>query len=110
MRYIIIYLQNILISLQITIVHRILGLSAYIDPIKLRLLTAIAPICAKVNTAEASKLGLISEYKIYTIYHYNYQESEKINIPHANNNFNRLFTLFDKDLKLMYACMKPSYI
>jgi len=86
---------------------RILGLSAYIDPIKLRLLTAVAPICAKVSTAEASKLGLISEYKIYNI-PLKLSGIEKRSYTHANNNFNRLFTLFDKDLKLMYACMKPA--
>tara|TARA_R110002012_G_scaffold278308_4_gene465901 strand:+ start:7793 stop:9001 length:1209 start_codon:yes stop_codon:yes gene_type:complete len=86
---------------------KVLGLSAYIDPIKLRLLTAVAPICSRVSTAEASKLGLISEYKIYNI-PLQLNGEEKKSYTHANNNFNRLFSLFDKDLKLMYACMKPT--
>ena len=85
---------------------RVLGLSAYIDPVKLRLLTSVAPICDKVSTSEASRLGLISEYKIYNI-PLKLTGTEKKSYTHANNNFNRLFGLFEKDLKLMYACMKP---
>ena len=86
---------------------QILGLSAYIDPIKLPLLNSVAPICDRVSTQEASKLGLISKFTIYNV-PLNLTGDEKDSYKSANSNFARLFPVFDRNLKIMYACMKPN--
>jgi|TARA_R110001606_G_scaffold365323_1_gene520115 superfamily II DNA or RNA helicase len=86
---------------------KILGLSAYIDPVKLNLLNAVAPICDRISTTEASRLGLISKFTIYNV-PLDLGGEEKIAYRNANNNFARLFPIFDKNLKIMYACMKPA--
>jgi superfamily II DNA or RNA helicase len=89
---------------------KILGLSAYIDPVKVLLLNTIAPICDRINTKEASELGLISEFKLCNV-PLTLSNDEKKSYDSANGNFNRLFSFFEKDLKLMYACMnKNTYI
>jgi len=89
---------------------KILGLSAYIDPIKILLLNTIAPICDRISTKKASELGLISEFKICNV-PLTLPAEEQRAYNSSNGNFNRLFSFFDKDLKLMYACMnKNTYI
>ena len=85
---------------------RVLGLSAYIDPVKLPLLNSVAPICDRVTTKEASNLGLISEFTIYNV-PLSLTGKEKESYKNANSNFARLFPIFDRNLKIMYACMKP---
>ena len=85
---------------------KVLGLSAYIDPVKMPLLNAIAPICDRLNTQEARDLKLISDFKIYNI-PLRLSGSEKKSYTSSNNAFNGLFPFFERDLKLMYSCMKP---
>jgi len=85
---------------------KVLGLSAYIDPLKLPLLNAIAPICDRLNTQKARDLKLISDFTIYNV-PLKLSGAEKKSYTSANNAFNGLFPFFDRDLKLMYSCMKP---
>ena len=86
---------------------KVLGLSAYIDPVKLPLLNTIAPICDRVTTHEAGALGLISQFTLYSV-PLELTGQERIEYKNANQNFARLFPMFDKDLKIMYRCMTPS--
>ena len=89
---------------------KLLGLSAYIDPIKILLLNTIAPICDRINTKRAGELKLISEFKLCTV-PLELSIDERKSYDSVNGNFNRLFSFFEKDLKLMYACMnKNTYI
>ena len=86
---------------------RILGLSAYIDPIKLRLLNSIAPIVESISTLEAQDLGLISPFKIYNV-PVRLTTDEQIEYDKADKSFNGLFSFFNKDLKTMFACMNTN--
>ena len=85
---------------------RVLGLSAYIDETKLLLLASVAPICDRVSTQEARDLKLISDFVIYNI-PLQLTGAEKKQYTSANNSFNQLFPFFERDLKLMYSCMRP---
>jgi len=84
---------------------RVLGLSAYIDATKLPLLNSVAPICDRVNTQDARKLALISDFVIYNV-PLVLSGAEKKAYTSANNSFNQLFPFFERDLKLMYSCMR----
>jgi len=84
---------------------RVLGLSAYIDAVKLPLLNSVAPICDRVSTPEARDLKLISDFVIHNV-PLELKGSEKKQYTSANNAFNGLFPFFERDLKLMYSCMR----
>ena len=86
---------------------KLLGLSAYIDPMKVLLLNTIAPICDRINTKRAGELKLISEFKLCTV-PLELSVEERKSYNSADGNFNRLFSFFEKDLKLVYACMNKN--
>tara|TARA_R110001592_G_scaffold5517_4_gene30404 strand:+ start:9903 stop:11126 length:1224 start_codon:yes stop_codon:yes gene_type:complete len=89
--------------------EKILGLTAYIDKIRLRLLSSIAPVIERVSTTDAQQLGLISPFKIYNV-PVELTPSELHEYNKADKTFNRLFPYFNRDLNIMYRCMnKASY-
>ena len=84
--------------------NKILGLSAYIDKIKLKLLVGVAPIVDRVKTTDAQDLGLISPFKIYNV-PVKLTPTELAEYNKADKTFNSLFPYFNKDLKNMFSCM-----
>ena len=90
--------------------EKILGLTAYVDDVKLRLLSGIAPVIEIVTTTEAQELGLISPFKIYNV-PVKLTVEEQTEYNKADKAFNSLFPYFNKDLKTMFACMnKDRYL
>ena len=87
--------------------NKILGLSAHIDRVKLRLLTGIAPIIHTIKTTDAQDLGLISPFKIYNV-PVELTPTELAEYNKADKTFNSLFPYFNKDLKNMFSCMKKN--
>ena len=87
--------------------QKILGLTAYVDKIKLRILSGISPIIHSVTTNEAENLGLISPFKIYNV-PIKLTTSELSEYTKADRTFNSLFPYFNKDLKTMFSCMNPA--
>jgi len=84
--------------------EKILGLTAYVDKIKLRLLSGVCPIIDKITTNNAEELGLISPFKLYNV-PIKLTSTELADYEKADNTFNSLFPYFNKDLKIMFACM-----
>ena len=87
--------------------ERILGLTAYVDKLKLRLLSGICPVIDKVSTIDAEELGLISPFKIYNV-PISLTPTELSEYNKADKTFNSLFPYFNKDLKIMFACMNKT--
>tara|TARA_R110000824_G_scaffold197851_1_gene381573 strand:- start:1025 stop:2242 length:1218 start_codon:yes stop_codon:yes gene_type:complete len=87
--------------------EKILGLTAYVDQVKLRLLSGLCPIIDSITTNEAEDLGLISPFKIYNV-PIKLTASELSEYTKADRTFNSLFPYFNKDLKNMFACMNPT--
>lgn len=87
--------------------EKILGLTAYVDKIKLRILSGICPIIDRVSTNDAESLGLISPFQIYNV-PIKLTPTELYEYNRADKTFNSLFPYFNRDLNLMYRCMNRS--
>ena len=87
--------------------EKILGLTAYVDKVKLRILSGICPIIDKVSTTDAEDLGLISPFQIYNV-PIKLTPTELHDYNKADKTFNSLFPYFNRDLGLMYRCMNKA--
>jgi len=86
-------------------INKLLGLSASIAPELLPKLDTIAPIVDSIDTNKAVELGLVSPFVVYNI---PIEMSQSDNVEYAKHDaeFHSTFQLFDKDLSLMFACLK----
>jgi superfamily II DNA or RNA helicase len=88
---------------------KLLGLSASIDEELIPKLNTIAPIVDVIDTNMAVELGLVSPFVIYNI---PIKMDEKARKEYArwDAEFHATFSLFDKDLGLMFKCLKDSSV
>lgn len=86
---------------------KLLGLSASIDEELIPKLDTIAPICDSIDTNKAVELGLVSPFVIYNV-PISMSLAEKKEYSQCDAEFHQTFKLFNKDLKLMFACLKSA--
>ena len=84
---------------------KILGLSASIDQSLLPRLNTLAPIVDSIDTNKAVELGLVSPFKVYNI-PVDMSFIDSLEYGKHDKEFHSTFKLFDKDLKVMFDCMK----
>lgn len=86
-------------------IDRTLGLSASIDEELLPRLNTVAPIVDSISTNKAVELGLVSPFKVYNI-PVEMSFEDRLEYGKHDAEFHKTFDLFNKDLKLMFACLK----
>ena len=86
-------------------IDKLLGLSASIDVDLLPKLNTIAPIVDSITTNQAVELGLVSPFKVYNI-PVEMSFEDRLEYGKYDAEFHKTFDLFNKDLKLMFACLK----
>ncbi len=84
---------------------KILGLSASIDRELIPKLNTIAPIVDTIDTNKAVKLGLVSPFKVYNI-PVEMSFEDRLSYGKYDAEFHLTFKLFNKDLALMFQCLK----
>lgn len=84
---------------------KLLGLSASIDKELLPKLDTVAPIVDSIDTNMAVELGLVSPFKVYNI-PIEMSFEDRLEYGKIDAEFHKTFQIFDKDLSLMFKCLK----